>query len=64
MNEVRKVPGALARQEEGGQFLIVDSVVTSAGVDYTTPTKDEKQGEELTSGFPGLSQNCPHPLGE
>lgn len=37
MNEVRKVPRALARQEEGGQFLLMDSVVTSAGVDYTTP---------------------------
>ena len=27
---------ALARQEEGGQFLLMDSVATSAGVDYTT----------------------------
>lgn len=37
MKEVRKVPGALARQEEGGQPLPVDSLVTSAGVDDTLP---------------------------
>lgn len=62
MKETGEVHGALARQEEGGQSLLVYALVTSAGVD--DPPEDVQQGEGLTSDFSGLSQSCLQPPGE
>lgn len=56
MKDVREVPGALPRQEEGSQSLPSGS--TGAQDWGDNPTKAE-QPEELPSAFPGLSWSCP-----
>ena len=62
MNEVRKVPRALARQEEGGQFLLMDSVATSAGVDYTTLLLPRMKNKVRTPGSTAVTLNLNHIL--